>query len=243
LPLAEVCGGHTRPDPIRCGTEGAVTSRKKRLLFDALDNVFEPADEFDQPKPKKKPRSVKKKSTVRQSAKPKRYKDTGLSPIQASEFKLSFEKAGAVGLVVLLLIAVAYWLGVSHGEDGILGEEPTKLSRETNSSNAVFDRSGNHFAIKAATLSYNEFTEKSAKKQAVEFLSLLWNEGYGDAIHSYNDDPSDPTQGQIILWVGRSDSRKRLARKAKSIRSLQSVHGTPFKRAYITLFSAPKKED
>lgn len=229
--------------------EGIVTSRKKRLLFDVLDNVFEPADEFDKPKKSKERPTKKKKSKgvkkvpAKRVSRPKSRNRNALPEMEPSEFKVSFEKAGAVALVVILLIAVSYWLGVSQGEGGILGEDPTKLSRETNSSNTVFDRSGNHYAVKAATLSYNEFTIKAAKAKAGEFISLLWNEGYGDAIHSYNVDPTDPTQGQIIIWVGRSDTRKQLARQAKSIRSMQSVHGTPFKRAYITLFSAPKKED
>ncbi len=237
-----------------------MTSRKKRLLFDVLDNVFEPADEFDRLPKNKKSRPKKKnpkKATKKASTKSKKkaraktskpqdrlYKSHKIKPESSGnpELSLTLEKAGAIGFVVIVLIAAAYQLGLSHGDDGILGENSAPLSRDAKPGNSRFDRSVNHFAIKATTLPYSEFTIKSAKQQAREYLTLLWDAGYTDATHTYMVDPSEKGRGKIVIWLGHSKSKKPLKSMANKVRSLQSIEGAPFKRAYITLFSDPKKK-
>ncbi len=226
---------------------GAGTLRKKRLLFDVLDRVFEPADEFDEPKAQvqKRPKKAGHKKTTKRPAKnrlraskPKARKDLSVS--NAGEFSLSFEKAGAFGLVVIILIAVAYQMGLSHGEGSFAKPNPTKLSRSSNPGNASLDRSGNHFAVKAAAFPFNQFTIQSANRKAERLVSSLLEEGYGDVSREVYPSSQDPRKGRIVIWAGHSTSRKPLEDMANHIRSLQTSDGAPFVKAYITLFSAPQ---
>ncbi len=217
-----------------------MTSKKKRLLFDVLDHVFEPADEFDQPRPRRSRAgpAAKKRGKSSGSVRKSKSRKT-LSQKFRGEINLSIETAGTMALVVIIMIVVAYRVGVGHGEGDAVGPGSPGLSRVAEEEGATFDRSQRHYAIRAATLYYGEFTRTRAREEAESLLKFLWDMGYDDATFTHQPSSEAGDEGRIVIWLGHAQARWDLDELAQKVRSLKTGGKSPFREAFVALFSSP----
>ena len=222
--------------------------RKKRLLFDVLDDVIEPRDRFDlgsrkKAKParkEKRPKRREKADAAGPARKERESRPRGAapkSPPVEGGVQLSYGMLGAVLFVLLVVVGVSYKFGLTHGESGVLSNEERSLPRKKG---ALPSRDRPHFSIQAVALSYSRASREACVGQAVDYVSFLRDRGYDDAVAMDMPDELNEQAGRVLVWVGQAGYRVDLREQAEKIRRLQYRGGNPFRDAYISLLMPPE---
>ena len=165
--------------------------RKKRLLFDVLDDVIEPRDRYDRatrkkPRVEKTQKRAKRRDEVdaaanRKAAKAKERekqrradRESARSPAGEGGVQLSYGMLGAVLFVLVVVVGVSYKFGLTHGESGVFSREdrdvPTRKTEKRG-------RDVAHFSIQAAALPYTRATRDACVEKAVEYVTFLKGQG------------------------------------------------------------------
>ena len=205
--------------------------RKKRLLFDVLDDVVE-----ERRKARGTPRPARPKATANRGAKRKKSgastKSSGLQ-----EIRITRDMGITIVVVMVAFVVCSYYSGLVHGRSGSGDDESPSLSRSGGAADASREDWGEHYAIQAYSESYGPYTIEQLGATFQDLQACLEDAGFSH-IDVY-DYPSRTEEGRgtLIMWVGRSEDRDGLEANATILRSLQFGDGCPFSSAYVTLFT------
>ena len=204
--------------------------RKKRLLFDVLDDVS--AENTREVGP---PRPSGRKARSRKTPSGSRKKKT--TPVGPPEIRITRDMGVTIVVVVLAFVCCAYYSGLVHGRGAGEGPEDVNLSRATQDDGVDRSQLDEHYAIRACMENYNRYTVGALSDALAGYVAWLQDAGYSHIdVYDYPHE-TEEGWGSFIVWVGRADDAQDLEAHAAALRSVRIGEDHPFSSAFVTLFT------
>lgn len=204
--------------------------RKKRLLFDVLDDVAaENTRAVGPPKPSGR-------KTGRPKAAPSTRKKK-VAPSAPPEIRITRDMGVTIVVVVLAFVCCAYYSGLVHGRGAGEGPENVNLSRSTQDDGVHRSQLDEHYAIRACMENYNRYTVGALSDTLADYVAWLEDAGYSHVdVYDYPHE-TEEGWGSFIVWVGRAADAQDLEAHAAALRSVRIGEDHPFSSAFVTLFT------
>lgn len=204
--------------------------RKKRLLFDVLDDVVEARQRAMGPI--RPPGGARRAPAGASEKRAPLASGSGGPP----EIRITRDMGITIVVVVLAFVGCAYYSGMVHGRSA--GGDDGSKSLRRSAAGEELDRSriGEHYAIQACMENYTRYTAAALGAAVEERVAALHDEGYFQVdVYDYPHE-TEEGWGTLVIWVGRAARRVDLEADAAILRTIQLGDSHPFAAAFVTLF-------